>query len=64
LDLPKSLVDAQAFTPASRDHSFQKEFWDQFGTTSRTPLLADQLKQLMELHRMGGPTLQDLSVKL
>ena len=64
MDLPKSLADAQAFTPAPGDHSFQKEFWDQFGTTGRTPLLAEQLKQLMELHRMGGPTLQDLSIKL
>ena len=64
MDLPKSLADAQAFTPALGDQSFQKGFWDQFGTTGRTPLLADQLRQLMELHRMGEPALQDLSIKL
>lgn len=63
-DLLKSLADAQAFTPAPGDPSHQKEFWDQFPATGRTLLLIGQLKQLMELHRMGEPALQDLSINL
>jgi hypothetical protein len=63
-DLPKSLTNAQALTSAAGDHSFRKVFWDQFGDNSRTPLLADKMKQLMELHRMAGPALQNLSTKL
>jgi hypothetical protein len=64
LDLPKSLAGAQAYTLAPGDNSFRKEFWDQFGDTGLTLLLSERMKQLMELHRMAGPALQDLSVRL
>ena len=50
--------------PVTGDNSFWKEFWDQFSDNSRTSLLADKMKQLMELHRMAGPALQNLSTKL
>jgi hypothetical protein len=46
------------------NNSFRKEFWDQFEDSNRTPFLADKMKQLIELHRMAVPALQDLSVKL
>lgn len=62
--LPKSLVDAQAHFAALEGTSQQKDFWWQFTDAGRSPLLNDQLKQLMELHQMAEPALQDLCIRL
>ena len=39
-------------------------FWAQFEAPERSPLLVEQLKQLMELHRMAAPAMKDLCIRL
>ena len=63
-DLSKSLADAQAYFAAHNGPSLRKDFRQQFADAGNSPLLNDQLRQLMELHQMAEPALKDLCVKL
>jgi hypothetical protein len=63
-DLPKSAADAARFFAAQEGWVDQRLFWAQFQAPEHPPLLNNQMKQLMELHRMAEPVMKDLCVKL
>lgn len=63
-DLPRSASDAARYFASQEGHAEQRLFWAQFQAPEHPPLLNNQLKQLMELHRMAEPAMKDLCVKL
>ena len=63
-DLPKSAADATRFFTGQEGWAEQRLFWVQFQAPEHPPLLNNQMKQLMELHRMAEPVMKDLCVKL
>ncbi|XP_020150077.4 uncharacterized protein [Aegilops tauschii subsp. strangulata] len=60
VDLPRSAADACQYFNEREDAAEQKAFWAQFQVSSHPPLLGDQMKQLMELHRVARPVMEDL----
>ena len=63
-DLPRSAADAAQFFRAQEGNSTKKLFWSQFFASEHPTPLNDQLKQLMELHRVAGLAMKDLIVQL
>ena len=61
-DLPGSVADAAQFFRAQQGNSTEKLFWSQFLAPKHPTPLNDQLKQLMELHRVAGLAMKDLTV--
>ena len=51
-DLPQSVSDAVAFYRAEEGSSTEKVFWSQYAEAGHPVPLSDQLKQLVELHKV------------
>ena len=64
VDLPKSVTDAAQFFRAREGSSTEKLFWSQYLAPEHPTPLIDQLKQLMELHRVVGLAMKDLILQL
>ena len=52
-DLPRSVFDAAAFYRAQEGSSTKKVFWSQYAEAEHPVPLSDQLKQLVELHKVA-----------
>ena len=53
VDLPRSVSDAAAFYRAEGGGSTEKLFWSQYVMPEHPVSFIDQLKQLVELHRVA-----------
>ncbi|KAI4966892.1 hypothetical protein ZWY2020_035752, partial [Hordeum vulgare] len=63
-DLPWSVAEVAKHYAAHDGDVERRLFWAQFQTLESNPSLSYEMKQLMELHRMAEPTMQDLCVRL
>ena len=63
-DLQKSIADANQLYASWGEGDEARLFWAQFEAPERSPLLVEQLKQLMELHRLVEPAMKDLCIRL
>ena len=54
-DLPRSVSDAAAYYQAEEGSSTEKVFWSQYAEAGHPVPLSDQLKQLVELHKITSP---------
>ena len=52
-DLPRSAFDAATYYRAEEGSSMEKVFWSQYATSGHPVPLSDQLKQLVELHKVA-----------
>ena len=64
LDLPKSVADAAQFYQAQDRRAVEKLFWSQFDRPKRPPLLQEQMAQWAELHKVSGPAMEEVMVRL
>jgi hypothetical protein len=63
-DLPRSVSDATAFYRAEEGSSTEKVFWSQYAEAESPVPLSDQLKQLVELHKVAEQAMKGLIVRL
>ena len=63
LDLPKSVSHATRFFQA-QGHATEKLFSLQFRMPKRPLLLNEQMAQWAELHKISGPAMKDVVVRL
>ena len=63
-DLPDSVSDAAAFYRAEEGSSTEKVFWSQYAEAGHLVPLSDQLKQLVELHKVAEQAMKGLIVRL
>ena len=63
-DLPRSVSDAAAFYRAEEGSSTEKVFWSQYAEAEHPVPLSDQLKQLVELHKVAKQAMKGLIVRL
>src|SRR3954465_1615038 len=63
-DLPCSVADVVEFFRAGEGDSTEKLFWSQYLAPEHPVLFSDQLKQLVELHRVAELTIKDLIIRL
>ena len=63
-DLPRSMSDAPAFYRAEEGSSTEKVFWSQYAEAEHPVPLSDQLKQLVELHKVAEQAMKGLIVRL
>src|SRR3954466_2788073 len=63
-DLPRSVLDASAFYRAEEGSSTEKVFWSQYAEAGHPVPLSDQLKQLVELHKVDEQALKGFIVRL
>ena len=63
-DLPRSVSDAAAFYRAEEGSSTEKVFWSQYAEAGHPVPLSDQLKQLVELHKVAEQAMKGLIVRL
>ena len=63
-DLPRSVSDAAAFYRAEEASSTEKVFWSQYAEAEHPVPLSDQLKQLVELHKVAEQAMKGLIVRL
>ena len=63
-DLPRSVSDAAAFYRAKEGSSTEKVFWSQYADAGHPVPLTDQLKQLVELHKVAEQAMKGLIVRL
>ena len=63
-DLPRSVSDAAAFYRAEEGSSTEKVFWSQYAEAGHPVPLSDQLKQLVELHKVAQQAMKGLLVRL
>ena len=63
-DLPHSVADAAKFFRAEEGSSTEKLFWSQYLAVEYLLPFSDQLKQLVELHRVAGLAKKDLIIQL
>ena len=63
-DLPRSVSDAAAFYRAEEGSSREKVFWSQYAEAGHPVPLSDQLKQLVELHKVAEQAMRGLIVRL
>ena len=52
-DLPRSVSDAAAYYRAEEGSSMEKVFWSQYAEAGHLVPLSDQLKQMVELHKVA-----------
>ena len=64
MDLPRSVFDAAEFFRAREGDSPEKLFWAQYAVPEHPVAFADQLKQLVELHKMAELAMKDLIIRL
>ena len=58
------MSDAAAFYRAEEGSSTEKVFWSQYNEAGHPVPLSDQLKQLVELHKVAEQAMKDLIVRL
>ena len=63
-DLPRSVSDAAAFYRAEEGSSTEKAFWSQYAEAGHPVPPSDQLKQLVELHKVAEQAMKGLIVRL
>ena len=63
-DLPRSVSDAAAFYRAEEGSSTEKVFCSQYAKAGHSVPLSDQLKQLVELHKVAEQAMKGLIVRL
>ena len=63
-DLPCSVSDAAEFFRAEEGSSTEKLFWSQYLAPEHPVPFTDQLKQLVELHRVAELAMKDLIIRL
>ena len=63
-NLPRSVSDAAAFYRAEEGSSTEKVFWSQYAEAEHPVPLSDQLKQLVELHKVAEQAMKGLIVRL
>ena len=63
-DLPRSVSNAAAFYRAEEGSSMEKVFWSQYAEAGHPVPLSDQLKQLVELHKVAEQAMKGLIVRL
>ena len=63
-DLPRSVTDAAEFFRAKEGSSTKKLFWTQYATPEHPVCFIDQLKQLVELHKVAELAIKDLTIRL
>ena len=63
-DLPRSVSAAAAFYRAEEGSSTEKVFWSQYAEAGHPVPLSDQLKQLVELHKVAEQAMKGLIVRL
>ena len=63
-DLPCSVSDAAVFYWAEEEGSTEKVFWSQYAEAGQPVPLSDQLKQLVELHKVAEQAMKGLIVRL
>ena len=64
VDLPCSVSDAAEFFRAEEGSSTEKLFWSQYLAPEHPVPFSDQLKQLVELHRVAELAMKDLIIRL
>ena len=64
VDLPHSVSDAAALYRAEEGRSTEKVFWSQYAEAGHPVPLSDQLKQLVELHKVAEQAMKGLIVRL
>ena len=64
IDLPRSVSDAAAFYRAEEGSSTEKVFWSQYVEAGHPVPLSDQLKQLVELHKVAEQAMKRLIGRL
>ena len=64
MELPRSISDAAQFYRAEERHTVHKLFWMQYLAPNYPVPLADQLKQLIELHKAAELAMKDLIIRL
>src|SRR4051812_18902228 len=63
-DLPRSVSDAAAFYRAEEGSSTEKVFWSQYAEVGHPMPLSNQLKQLVELHKVAKQAMKGLLIRL
>ena len=63
-DLPQSVSDAAAYYRAEERSLTEKLFWSQYPKAGHPVPLSDQLKQLVELHKVAEQAMKGLIVRL
>ena len=63
-DLPRSVSDAAAYYRAKEGSSTEKVFWSQYSEAGHPVPLSDQLKQLVELHKVAEQAMNVLIARL
>ena len=63
-ELPRSISDAAQFYRAEERSTTEKLFWSQYLAPEYPVPFADQLKQLIELHRAAELAMKDLIIQL
>ena len=64
VDLPRSVSDAAEFFRAEEGSSTKKLFWSQYLAPEHQVPFTDQLKRLVELHRVAELAMKDLIIWL
>ena len=62
VDLSRSVSDAAEFFQAEEGSSTEKLFWSQYLAPEHPVPFSDQLKQLVELHRVAKLAMKDLII--
>ena len=63
-DLSCSVSDAAAFYRGEEGSSTKKVFWSQYAESGHPVPLSDQMKQLVELHKVAEQAMKGLIVRL
>ena len=63
-DLSCSVLDAAEFCRAEGGGSMEKLFWSQYAAPEHPMSFTDQLKQLVELHKVAELAMKDLTIRL
>ena len=63
-DLPRSVSDTAEFFRAEEGSSMEKLFWSQYLAPEHPVPFSDQLKQLVELHRVAELAMKDLIIRM
>ena len=61
--MPRSMSDAAQFYQAEEGSSTEKLFWSEYTGTEHPMPLSDQLKQLLELHKVAEQAMKGLIVR-
>ena len=63
-EMPRSISDAAQFYQAEERNTVDKLFWSQYLAPNYPVPFADQLKQLIELHKAAELAMKDLIIRL